>query len=257
MRICTFDGCERKHEAHGLCRGHYRQTLKGVSLKPLRQRGAVCDFPGCEKPHEAKGLCRGHYSQVWVGTPLRPLRQPATGCDFPGCENPHRQDGLCNGHSQQVRAGSPLTPLRLKYPPFCTFPDCDRKHQSHGLCSTHYAQLLRGIPLRPIYSIRRKPGTGEDLGRKKLTRRNGHRRRKERKANAVGFCSKEQLEARIAYYGYRCAYCRGPYEHVDHVIPLSRGGAGWPSNLVPSCASCNCSKGNKNVWEWLKEFQVR
>ncbi len=42
---------------------------------------------------------------------------------------------------------------------------------------------------------------------------------------------------------------------VDHVIPLTRGGAHEPDNLVPACLSCNCSKGNKLVSEWqqLKE----
>jgi 5-methylcytosine-specific restriction endonuclease McrA len=35
------------------------------------------------------------------------------------------------------------------------------------------------------------------------------------------------------------------------VIPLSKGGTGWPANLVPACKSCNLSKAMKNVWEWL------
>lgn len=45
-----------------------------------------------------------------------------------------------------------------------------------------------------------------------------------------------------ALYGDSCFYCQGPYEHTDHVIPLSKGGWDVLSNLRPSCASCNCSK---------------
>jgi 5-methylcytosine-specific restriction endonuclease McrA len=38
---------------------------------------------------------------------------------------------------------------------------------------------------------------------------------------------------------------------IDHVIPLSRGGTHVPDNLVACCRSCNRSKSNKLVHEWL------
>jgi 5-methylcytosine-specific restriction endonuclease McrA len=47
-----------------------------------------------------------------------------------------------------------------------------------------------------------------------------------------------------------CVYCGGPFEHVDHVIPASRGGTDDPDNLVPACTPCNTSKGNKLLAEW-------
>jgi 5-methylcytosine-specific restriction endonuclease McrA len=70
-------------------------------------------------------------------------------------------------------------------------------------------------------------------------------RRKARKANAAGTATTAQVEARIAYYGHRCWMCGGPFEHVDHVIPLARGGTNWPANLRPACATCNLKKGAK------------
>lgn len=42
-----------------------------------------------------------------------------------------------------------------------------------------------------------------------------------------------------------CIYCGAPAEHIDHCIPLSRGGEHNLENLVPSCAPCNMSKGSK------------
>ena len=42
---------------------------------------------------------------------------------------------------------------------------------------------------------------------------------------------------------YRCAYCNGLADQVDHVIPKRHGGSDLPSNLVASCASCNGLKG--------------
>lgn len=75
-----------------------------------------------------------------------------------------------------------------------------------------------------------------------------------RRKGALGRCSFEQLEARIAFYGWKCAYCKvAPYEHLDHVIPLARGGTNFPANIRPSCKRCNMSKGAKLLSEWKRE----
>lgn len=53
----------------------------------------------------------------------------------------------------------------------------------------------------------------------------------------------------------RCAYCGAPLEkyHVDHVIPLSRGGSDLAANKVLACPSCNTSKGDQLPGEWKRE----
>jgi 5-methylcytosine-specific restriction endonuclease McrA len=44
---------------------------------------------------------------------------------------------------------------------------------------------------------------------------------------------------------WRCAWCgvgcKSAY-HVDHVIPLARGGSNWPANLCIACPPCNLRK---------------
>ena len=47
-----------------------------------------------------------------------------------------------------------------------------------------------------------------------------------------------------------CVYCGKASEHIDHVVPLSRGGRHSIGNLVPSCAKCNMAKSNKFLVEW-------
>jgi len=49
-----------------------------------------------------------------------------------------------------------------------------------------------------------------------------------------------------------CFVCGSNGEHVDHIIPLSRGGRHSIGNLQMLCASCNLSKGNKTMTEWKK-----
>jgi 5-methylcytosine-specific restriction endonuclease McrA len=56
-----------------------------------------------------------------------------------------------------------------------------------------------------------------------------------------------------------CAACKvaitktgkGKY-HVDHVMPLRRGGSNYPSNLQLLCPTCNRRKGFKHPDEWAK-----
>jgi len=53
-----------------------------------------------------------------------------------------------------------------------------------------------------------------------------------------------------------CIYCGAKGEQVDHIIPLSRGGAHSLGNLASSCSRCNLSKNNKLVSEW-KLYLIR
>jgi hypothetical protein len=58
--------------------------------------------------------------------------------------------------------------------------------------------------------------------------------------------------------GYVCTYCSNPTRlHVDHVIPLARGGSNAFDNLVTSCGPCNQSKGPKLPEEWKSTIKKR
>ena len=45
--------------------------------------------------------------------------------------------------------------------------------------------------------------------------------------------------------GRPCAYCGKPADHLDHVIPVSRGGSDSPTNLQALCSACNLNKGGR------------
>ncbi|MFP4395647.1 MAG: HNH endonuclease [Anaerolineales bacterium] len=51
----------------------------------------------------------------------------------------------------------------------------------------------------------------------------------------------------------RCAYCGAAADTWDHVKPVSKGGKTVPYNIVPACTSCNSSKKDKDVFEWIEE----
>lgn len=50
----------------------------------------------------------------------------------------------------------------------------------------------------------------------------------------------EKLRQQVyAKTGGVCAYCGDRAEHVDHIIPFSKGGRTVLSNLAPACVACN------------------
>lgn len=52
-------------------------------------------------------------------------------------------------------------------------------------------------------------------------------------------------------WAWRCGYCgEARAEHLDHIEPLSKGGADVEANMIPACARCNLTKGAKTLAEW-------
>ena len=84
-------------------------------------------------------------------------------------------------------------------------------------------------------------------------KRAAQHRRKARQLAAPGDHNGADVAAQYLRQGGRCYWCGdkvGKDYHVDHVIPLSRGGSNGPENLVISCAPCNLSKHDKLPHEW-------
>lgn len=52
-----------------------------------------------------------------------------------------------------------------------------------------------------------------------------------------------------------CAYCGKELERptIEHFIPISKGGTGNKDNILPICRHCNCSKQDKDFYEWYKD----
>lgn len=86
----------------------------------------------------------------------------------------------------------------------------------------------------------------------KVMARNRRRVASERNA-LIQHVTAHMLRQRASVFGNSCAYCDGPHEHWDHVIPISRGGKHCLANLRPACAHCNLTKHNKTLSEWIQK----
>jgi 5-methylcytosine-specific restriction endonuclease McrA len=81
------------------------------------------------------------------------------------------------------------------------------------------------------------------------SRNSSHNRRAKLK-NTIRFKITAKELKRL--YASDCFYCGKQATHLDHVIPLSRGGSHGIGNLVAACEFCNLSKNNKFITEWKK-----
>jgi hypothetical protein len=74
IKFCSLEGCERPHQARGLCGKHYNKAyeyydshghLKNkFKIYPYKPKViSLCGIKGCENPHHVKGICLGHYTE--------------------------------------------------------------------------------------------------------------------------------------------------------------------------------------------------
>jgi 5-methylcytosine-specific restriction endonuclease McrA len=81
----------------------------------------------------------------------------------------------------------------------------------------------------------------------RLAQRN--RLQRAQRVSAAGTHTQADIEAIFALQRGRCAYCRRSVRkgyHVDHIVPLSKGGTNDRRNLQLACAACNVSKKDRD-----------
>ena len=79
--------------------------------------------------------------------------------------------------------------------------------------------------------------------------------RRARQVAAEGSFTPKDVSALFRRQKGLCAYCFikvGKSYHIDHILPLVKGGTNWPDNLQICCKPCNLSKGKKTHDEFVQ-----
>lgn len=270
---CSIEGCDGAGPiARGWCHKHYTHWhMYGDPLPPVKVR-AACAVESCGRPSEARGWCQGHHvrwkktGDVQADIPIRG-RVPRT-CSLPDCGEPYFAKGLCRLHySRLQKTGTTDGPPR--YGDRCSADDCDRPSWVKGFCQRCYMrtksrQHREENPGYQAENKRKWRKVNPEKSREIVKRWNrAHPEKKRaiaRKAAAVRR-ARQLIQAEVvdyevilAEYGMACHICRGGIEsradlHMDHVIPLARGGTHTYDNIRPSHAVCNMSKGDRLMSE--------
>lgn len=95
------------------------------------------------------------------------------------------------------------------------------------------------IPLCGTNLLPARCQTSIDIQRKRVHKQN---RRAERMGLEATLTLPQWL-AVLEAHGWLCYFCQGPYESVEHLVPLSWGGGSSADNCVPCCVACNNARG--------------
>ena len=93
---------------------------------------------------------------------------------------------------------------------------------------------------------------------KELMKKTNQRRRTRKRGGFIEAFTTDDLIRRYRKdFNRCCAYCGIflYYNQVqwDHVVAIAKGGSHTLDNLVPSCAACNSSKQDFDVFDWLRK----
>ena len=149
----------------------------------------------------------------------------------------------------------------------CSVAECAGKVLAKGLCAKHYQRHVKHgdpaitigraprYPRQPIADYMREwRRANPDRWRRVAT--NAKARRRSR-AEGVGV---ERFRRESIFVRDRglCAYCGLGLDpanwHLDHVVPLSKGGAHTRANSAAACPSCNRKKGDMSAAEFRVEI---
>lgn len=74
----------------------------------------------------------------------------------------------------------------------------------------------------------------------------------ERRELAIGTLSSNIRRSLFIQQDGKCNGCSNELieSHIDHIVPLSRGGLNIDDNVQLLCPACNLSKGSKTMEEW-------
>lgn len=99
---------------------------------------------------------------------------------------------------------------------------------------------------------RRKLKYLTDLNFRIYTRSKSKARKALMKGNASSKITPKVISRHFARFGLHCAYCghSGIDLQIEHVKPISKGGAHALANIVPACKSCNFSKRDHEAFGW-------
>ena len=153
MKICNIGGCNKKHEAKGYCKVHYRSFSKYGDALYVEQKRAEQEKNRIER--ENHKVEKERQKAEDFKNEAEEIRQKvlAGQCIAKDCFEPIKSKRLCEKHyARFLRKGS----LELKHKrneidtEECLVIGCNNPHVRHGFCSTHIINVRENeTPYRP------------------------------------------------------------------------------------------------------------
>lgn len=216
----------------------------------------TCRWPDCKKAAKARGLCSrcyyrasqvGSFDDPWTLWAEKLESEKTPRCRWPECVGKSVAHTLCSLHYQRAKVlgnyETPWTEWGIGVCVMCGTEFAGTRNATADTCSAR---------CRGNYWLSRNPDKRRLYSQKRRTR------------TALGELSEDQVVA-LREQTFDCYLCGqqldfttprfDPYSvHLDHIIPLNRGGEHSISNLAYTHAWCNLLKGARTpdeLHDWL------
>jgi hypothetical protein len=162
MKICSVEGCNKKHEAKGYCTMHYQRLLRHgdpLYVKNNKSLLNTCKIEGCENTNIASNeLCWKHYQRfLKYGNPheIKTMENKGIICSVESCDKEAYAKGFCDYHyHKSLKLGDPTIKTRVKTKgKFCKVKECNINVYAKGLCQNHYRSFNRYKKSKDIVTI--------------------------------------------------------------------------------------------------------
>lgn len=156
---------------------------------------------------------------------------------------------------------------------------CDYCGKVYHTCKSHYEKSKKHFCCRDCYSKYvkermtfeeqnaykgvRKPNESKQIYHRNYCKKHPNvishlkANRYAREKGAMGSHTLQEWEELKNKYNNKCAICGKDAKLTkDHIIPLSKGGTNYISNIQPLCRNCNSRKSDKTIYKKPKILEV-
>lgn len=147
MKICSIEGCDKKHRALGYCNMHWIRFHKyGNALKRMRgEKRSSCNVELCDNNHYGLGYCKFHYDKIKYKEfkSSGVIKKPNKVCIVEGCGKLSFYK-YCPKHYSRLRKNGDVNTVKvIRGRIGCSVIECKSKHLKHGYCGMHWKRFKK------------------------------------------------------------------------------------------------------------------